>query len=111
MVKSARAPFNRRELQAIGAFPRARDLGADGQKVFSRIQAARFLRLPLTTLRDQAKAGKIESIRVAGVELFARAELERYRARTAGGKLAARVFERLAQGASPAQLVVELELS
>jgi hypothetical protein len=88
----------------------ARHVGADGQNLFTRMQAARFLGIRKQSVLAAEQRGALAAVVIQGVHVYPRSELERYRGGRQRGALAARAFTMLAAGASPARLVVELEL-
>jgi hypothetical protein len=87
------------------------DIGADGVNLFTRGQAAKFLRVNVRLVRLQAEKGRLECVVIRGVECFTRKALEQYRAMSQRGQLASKAFRALEQGKSPAELVIDLMVS
>lgn len=89
---------------------KAAHVGADGVTVFSRTQAARFLAVTVPNIRAAEQRGALRPMVIEGVHLFSRDELERYRASTKHGEVAARAFKSFAAGRTAADVVQELEI-
>ena len=86
-------------------------MGADGQSLFTRTQAAKFLSLRIDTVRRAEERGALRFVLLNGVHCFLREELERYRGQTRHGEVAGRAFEAFRRGLSAAEVVVEQSLA
>lgn len=89
---------------------RAKDVGADGVTWFTRTQAARYLGVDLSTVKRAQVRGSLAGGQVAGVHVFTRPELDRYRAGNQRGAVAATAFVMLEAGRPVSALVIELEI-
>lgn len=86
-------------------------MGADGEKLFTRTQAAAFLSLRIDSVRRAEERGALRFVVLRGVHCFLREELERYRSQTRHGEVASRVFEAFRRGLSAAEVVQEQQLA
>lgn len=87
---------------------KASEVGADGQKIFSRRQAATFLNVGHTTLRWWHSLGRlVPALNRNGVHLYTRDQLEQWQ-RGNPDAVSARAFALFEQGATAVQVVIEL---
>lgn len=87
---------------------KASEVGADGEKIFSRRQAATYLNVGHTTLRWWHSLGRlVPALNRNGVHLYTREQLEQWQ-RGNPDAVSARAFALFEGGATAVQVVIEL---